>query len=81
MKIVCSWCLKEGKSEIVGEKAPLDDARETHGICVAHRRDVQVHWQESSGLLSGSEMAHGFSMSSVLYRWRGLLNVTRKIDL
>src|SRR2546426_2574623 len=32
MKIVCSWCRKEGKAGIVGEKAPLDDARETHGI-------------------------------------------------
>ena len=41
MKIVCSWCRQEGKAELVGEKAPLDDARETHGICVVHRHDVR----------------------------------------
>ena len=47
MKIVCSWCRQEGKAELVGEKAPLDDARETHGICVVHRHDVEAHWQAS----------------------------------
>ena len=31
MKIICSWCRQEGKAEFVGEKAPLADARETHG--------------------------------------------------
>jgi hypothetical protein len=80
MKIVCSWCRKEGKSEIVGEKAPLDDARETHGICVAHRRVVQVHWQESGSILAGSGATQGAGMSSMLFHWRGLLNATRKID-
>ena len=47
MKIVCSWCRQEGKPELVGEKAPLDDARETHGICVVHRDDVEARWQAS----------------------------------
>ena len=45
MKIVCSWCRQEGKAELVGEKAPLDDARETHGICIVHRRNVEARWQ------------------------------------
>jgi hypothetical protein len=48
MKIACSWCRQEGKSEILGEKAPLGDVRETHGICGIHRRIVQDSWQESS---------------------------------
>jgi len=81
MKIVCSWCRKEGVAEIVGEKAPLDDARETHGICVIHRREVQVRWQESSGVMPGPGATQGPAMSSLLFRWSGLLKVTRKIDL
>jgi hypothetical protein len=81
MKIVCSWCRNEGLAEIVGEKAPLDDARETHGICVNHRREVQAHWQESSRAASGAGADQGPGMSSLLFRWSGLLKVTRKIDL
>lgn len=33
---VCANCLQEGKPAIIGEKEPLDDRRETHGICPAH---------------------------------------------
>ena len=47
MKIICSWCRQAGKPELVGEKAPLDDARETHGICVVHRHDIEARWQAS----------------------------------
>lgn len=81
MIIVCSWCRKEGIAEIVGEKAPLDDARETHGICVNHRHEVQARWQESRCAASGAGADHGPGMSSLLFRWSGLLKVTRKIDL
>lgn len=28
MKRICAWCNKD-----MGEKAPYDDNRETHGIC------------------------------------------------
>jgi len=28
MLIICSWCKKK-----LGEKEPLEDKRETHGIC------------------------------------------------
>jgi hypothetical protein len=77
MKIVCSWCRQEGKTELVGEKAPLDDARETHGICVFHRHAVKARRQVSIHTASTSEVATGFS--SVLFRWAGLLNVTRKL--
>lgn len=37
MKVICSWCWGEGRIGLVGEKAPLDDRRETHGICREHQ--------------------------------------------
>ena len=77
MKIVCSWCRQEGKSELVGEKAPLDDARETHGICVAHRNEVEARWQVSIHTASQAESVS--ELSSVLFHWTGLLNVTKKM--
>jgi len=76
MKIVCSWCRQEGKAELVGEKAPFDDARETHGMCVVHRHEVEAHWQTSIHSASRSGFATG--LSSVLFRWTGLLNMTKK---
>ena len=77
MKIVCSWCRQEGKPELVGEKAPLDDARETHGICVVHRHDVEARWQASIHTAVHSGVSTG--LSSALFRWTGLLNVTKKM--
>ncbi len=77
MKIVCSWCRQEGKSELVGEKAPLDDARETHGICVVHRDEVEARWQASIHTATHAEPMNG--LSSVLFRWTGLLNVNKKM--
>lgn len=77
MKIVCSWCRKEGKAEFVGEKAPFDDARETHGICISHRHEVETHWQASIHTAARSGSATGWS--STLFRWTGLLNVTKKM--
>ena len=77
MKIVCSWCRQEGKPELVGEKAPLDDARETHGICVVHRHDVEARWQASIHTAVHSGFATG--LSSALLRWTGLLIVTKKM--
>jgi hypothetical protein len=73
MKVVCSWCRKEGKAEFVREKAPLDDARETHGICVLHRDQIRQHWQTS--LQSSTK---GFS-TFALFRWTRLLSLTKKI--
>jgi hypothetical protein len=57
MKVICSWCRQEGKLELVGEKAPLDDARETHGICVRHRHNVQARWQAWSNSPAHSDDA------------------------
>jgi hypothetical protein len=75
MKIVCSWCRQEGETEIVGEKAPFDDDRETHGICVVHRHAVGARWQASIHTASHSRVKTG--LSSAFFRWTGLLNVTR----
>jgi len=77
MRIICSWCRQEGKPELVGDKAPLDDARETHGICLVHRHDVEARWRASIYTTSTSGVATG--LSSVLFRWTGLLNVTKKM--
>ena len=77
MKIVCSWCRKEGKAEFVGEKAPLDDARETHGICLLHRDQIRQHWQAS---FQNRRTTNFFAVASTfaLLRWSGLLNLTKK---
>ena len=49
MKIICSWCRRAGKTDLVGEKIPLDDPRETHGICMAHRLQLEGLWKTGSG--------------------------------
>jgi len=77
MKIICSWCRQEGKTELMGEKAPLKDKRETHGICVVHRLEVEARWQTSIHSASHSGITTG--LSSELFRWTSLLNVTVKI--
>jgi hypothetical protein len=74
MKIVCSWCRQEGKTKLLGEKAPFDDTRETHGICGIHRHDVEARWQVSIHTASDSGVATG--LSSALFRLTSLLNVT-----
>ena len=47
MKIICSWCRRAGQADFVGEKIPLDDPRETHGICTAHRLQLEGLWKSS----------------------------------
>ena len=78
MKIVCSWCRKEGKAEFVGEKAPLDDARETHGICLLHRDQIRAHWQASRPVRKTTRVLAAAS-TFALFRWSGLLNLTKKM--
>jgi len=46
MKIICSWCRRAGKADLVGEKTPLDDPRETHGICTPHRLQLEGLWKQ-----------------------------------
>ena len=40
MKLICSWCRAEGRPGLLGEKPPLDDPTETHGICRRHRNEL-----------------------------------------
>jgi hypothetical protein len=42
MKTVCAWCEKEGKEALIGEKEPLADSSETHGICGDHREELEA---------------------------------------
>ncbi len=44
MKVICSWCRGEGRDGLVGEKAPLEDLRETHSICIEHEQAVRARW-------------------------------------
>jgi len=37
MKIICSWCRQEGLPGLLGEREPLDDPTETHGVCRRHK--------------------------------------------
>jgi hypothetical protein len=78
MKVVCSWCRKEGKDEFVREKAPLDDARETHGICVLHRDQIRKRWLASMQSRRAPSILTAASAFSFV-RWSGLLNLTKKI--
>ena len=77
MKIICSWCRLEGKKDLMGEKPPLTDERETHGICVVHRHEVKARWQLSIHLASYPRIESG--LSSELFRWASLLHVTVKM--
>ncbi len=40
MKVTCAWCQNEGRPATLGERAPLDNPAETHGICRRHTLDL-----------------------------------------
>lgn len=40
MRIVCAWCQEEGLNTILGEREPISDTTETHGICGRHSEKV-----------------------------------------
>lgn len=43
MKVLCAWCLKEGRSEadaLIGERESREQ-RDSHGICPRHRQEVE----------------------------------------
>lgn len=40
MKAYCAWCRQEGRNGDLGEREPLDDPRETHGICDRHQQEL-----------------------------------------
>jgi len=37
VRVVCAWCLKEGRPALVREKEPFEDPEETHGVCAVHK--------------------------------------------
>ncbi len=49
MQVICSWCRGEGRVGLVGEKAPLEDRRETHSICIEHEKAVRARWTTYQG--------------------------------
>lgn len=49
MQVICSWCRGEGRVGLVGEKAPLEDRRETHSICIEHEKAVRARWTAHQG--------------------------------
>ena len=56
MRAFCAWCQREGGPAFLGEREPLDDASETHGVC---RRHLQ-------GILSGLP-SHSFPDITYLF--------------
>lgn len=36
MRAICAWCRAEGAPADLGERQPLDDHNETHGLCQRH---------------------------------------------
>ena len=48
MKVICAWCRREGRPAYLGEREPLSDTSETHGICRGHQ------WQALAALPSWS---------------------------
>ena len=45
MKVICAWCIRDGRRGFLREKAPLDDLRETHGLCDEHFREIDSKGQ------------------------------------
>lgn len=69
MKVICSWCRGEGRSGFVGEKAPLDDVRETHSICIEHETAVRARWA-ARGLRIGFHTASTDNVRNLARRTR-----------
>jgi len=36
VKVLCAWCVRDGKPAFLREKFPLEDPSETHGLCGDH---------------------------------------------
>ncbi len=36
MKVLCAWCVRDGKPAFLREKSPVSDVSETHGLCSDH---------------------------------------------
>jgi hypothetical protein len=38
--VVCAWCQAQGQPALLGVAEPIEDPRETHGICERHHREL-----------------------------------------
>ena len=82
MTVVCSWCRHEGLAGVVGEKAPFEDRRETHGICLSHRIQVRAGWNERRlDRVSSVQEVGGYVVRSAAHLWGELRNLSRKAGL
>lgn len=59
MQVICSWCRGEGRIGLVGEKAPLEDRRETHSICMEHEKAVRARWTAYQEMVSSCRTSGG----------------------
>ena len=93
MHIICSWCRQEGQIGLVGQKDPIDDRRETHGICPYHFEATRNEWRSGNQTEQTRDPARHaagpetegkvidardrFGLSPVRW-WSGLKNILRK---
>ena len=40
LRAFCAWCQREGGPAFLGERAPLEDNSETHGVCRRHLQHI-----------------------------------------
>lgn len=40
LRAICAWCQREGGPAFLGEREPLDDESETHGVCRRHLQHI-----------------------------------------
>jgi len=40
LRAICAWCQREGGPAFLGEREPLDDDSETHGVCRRHLQHI-----------------------------------------
>ena len=40
LRAFCAWCQREGGPAYLGEREPLDDDSETHGVCRRHLQGI-----------------------------------------
>jgi len=48
MRAICAWCRAEGRPGDLGEREPLDDTSETHGLCPTHLATVLAQLPSAS---------------------------------
>lgn len=42
MKVLCAWCVRDGRPAFLREKWPFEDPSETHGLCGDHFTSLSV---------------------------------------